>query len=109
VVDRRLILVGVVVAAAIVAAGVRLLEFHGEAKPGVHVLGLDVGGQTRAQIEASIRRWSAQRVTIHGGGRTYHVPRGWLVAVDAQATATRALAAGSASSLIVARRTDVAP
>jgi vancomycin resistance protein YoaR len=109
VVNRRLILVGIVVAAAIVAAGARLLQFHGDAKPGVHVLGIDVGGQSRSQIAASIGRWSAQRVTIHGGGRTYHVPRGWLVSVDAKATATRVLAAGSLSSLIAARRTDVEP
>jgi vancomycin resistance protein YoaR len=109
VVDRRLILAGVVVAAAIVAAGVRLLQFHGDAKPGVHVLGIDVGGQSRSEIDSTIRRWSAQRVTIHGGGHTYHVPRGWLVAVDAQATATHALAAGSMGSLVVEQRTDVAP
>ena len=108
-VDRRLILVGVVVVAAIVAAGVRLLQFHGDAKPGVHVLGIDVGGQSRSEIDATIRRWSAERVTIHGGGHTYHVPRGWLVAVDARATATRVLDAGSMSSLVVSRRTDVAP
>ncbi len=48
-------------------------------------------------------------MTIHGGGHTYHVPRGWLVAVDAQATATHVLAAGSMGSLVVAKRTDVAP
>ncbi len=108
-VDRRLILGGAVVAAAIVAAGARVLQFNGEAKPGVHVLGIDVGGKSRSQIDSAIRRWSEQRVTIHGGGRTYHVPRGWLVAIDAQATASRALAAGSTSSLVVARRTDVQP
>ena len=104
-----MILAGVVVAAAVVAAGVRLLQFHGDAKPGVHVLGIDVGGQNRSEIDSTIRRWSAQRVTIHGGGHTYHVPRGWLVAVDAQATATHVLAAGSMGSLVVAKRTDVAP
>ena len=108
-VDRRLILAGAVVAAALVAVGVRLLQFHGEAKPGVHVLGIDVGGQSRGQIKTTIGRWSAQRVTIHGGGHTYHVPRSWLVSVDADATATRALDAGSLSSLAVARRSDVAP
>ena len=108
-VDRRLILVGVVVAAAIAAAGVRLLQFHGDAKPGVHVLGIDVGGKSRSEVAAAIRGWSAQRVTIRAGGHTYHVPRGWLVAVDAEATATRALDAGAVSSLVVPRRTDVAP
>lgn len=104
-----MILVGVVVAAAIAAAGVRLLQFHGDAKPGVHVLGIDVGGKSRSEVAAAIRGWSAQRVTIRAGGHTYHVPRGWLVAVDAEATATRALDAGAISSIVVPRRTDVAP
>ena len=108
-VNRRWIIAGVVVAAAIAAAGVRVLQFHGDAKPGVRVLGIDVGGKSRSEIASSISRWSAQRVTIHGGGHTYHVPRSWLVAVDAQATARRAVDAGSVSSLVVARRTDVAP
>jgi vancomycin resistance protein YoaR len=107
--NRRLILTGILVAAAVAAAGIRLLQFHGDAKPGVHVLGIDVGGQSRAEIVSSIGRWSAQRVTIHAAGHSYHVPRGWLVAVDAQGTATRALAAGSVGSLVVAHRTDVAP
>ena len=48
-------------------------------------------------------------MTIHAGGHAYHVPRGWLVAVDAQATATRALAAGLDVALVVAKRVDVAP
>jgi len=109
VVNRRWILAGLVVAVAIVAAAVRLAQFHGNAKPGVHVLGIDVGGQSRGEIVSTIGRWSAQRVTIHADGRSYHVPRGWLVAVDAQATAGRALAAGSWSTLVVTRRTDVAP
>src|SRR4029079_12710726 len=108
-VSRRVILAGAVVAAAIVAAGGRVLQFHGEAKPGVHVLGVDVGGRSRSEIAATIGRWGRQRVTIHGGGHTYHVPRSWLVAIDAEATSTRALAAGSTSSLVVARRTDVDP
>jgi vancomycin resistance protein YoaR len=107
--NRRVIMVGVVVAAAILAAGIRLLQFHGDAKPGVHVLGIDVGGKSRSEIDSAIHDWSAQRVTIHAGGHTYHVPRGWLVAVDAKATASRALAAGSVGSLVVAGRTDVAP
>jgi vancomycin resistance protein YoaR len=107
--NRRAILAGLVVVAALVAAGVRVLQFHGDAKPGVHVLGIDVGGRSRSEIVAAIGRWSAQRVTIHAVDHSYHVPRGWLVAVDAQGTATRALAAGSIGSLVVARRTDVAP
>ena len=108
-VDRRLIIVVLVVLAAIAAGGIRLWQFHGDAKPGVHVLGIDVGGQSRSGIVSAIDGWNAQRVTIRAGGHSYHVPRGWLVAVDAQATATRALAAGTASSLLVARHTDVVP
>jgi vancomycin resistance protein YoaR len=108
-VKRPWILAGFVAVAVLAAGAVRLLQFHGEARPGVHVLGLDVGGKSRGQITAAIGRWSAQRVTINGGGHTYHVPRSWLVSVDADATASRALAAGSVSSLVVARRTDVAP
>jgi vancomycin resistance protein YoaR len=108
-VNRRWIIAGVVVAAAIAAVGVRVLEFHGDAKPGVRVLGIDVGGRSRTEIVSAIGRWSSQRVTIHAGGHAFHVPRSWLVAVDAQATARTALDAGSVSSLVVSRRTDVAP
>jgi vancomycin resistance protein YoaR len=109
VVTRPWILAGLVVAAALVAAAVRILQFQGDAKPGVHVLGIDVGGQSRGEIVSAVGRWSAQRVTIHAAGHSYHVPRGWLVAVDAQATATRALATGSLSSLVVEQRIEVAP
>ena len=77
------------------AAVVRLIQYHGDAKPGVHVLGVDVGGRDRAQIETALRVWGDGRVTIHAAGRSYHVRRGWLVAIDAPATAKRALAAGS--------------
>jgi vancomycin resistance protein YoaR len=91
------------------AAGRRAAQYHGAARPGVHVLGIDVGGKSRARIESAIRAWGARPVTIRAGGRTYHVRRGWLVAVDARATATRALAAGSWTSLAVARHVDVEP
>jgi vancomycin resistance protein YoaR len=91
------------------AAGFRAAQFHGEAKPGVHVLGIDVGGKSRGEIESAVRGWGARVVTIRAGGHTYHAPRSWLVAVDPHATAARALAAGSWSSLAVARRVDVDP
>ncbi|HEX7082533.1 MAG TPA: VanW family protein [Gaiellaceae bacterium] len=102
-------LVCIAVLAAGAAAVARALEYRGAAKPGVHLLGVDVGGSSRGRIEALLRRWSAKPVTIRTASRSYHVPRGWLVSVDAQRTAKRALAAGSAFSLLVARRVDVEP
>ena len=95
--------------AAGAAAVVRGLQFRGVAKPGVHVLGVDVGGKSRAQIVSQLRSWSARPVTIRSAGHAYHVPRGWLVAINAPATASRALAAGSPVSLVLAERVDVAP
>ncbi len=108
-VKRLAVICGVVAAAAGVAAGARALQYHGVAKPGVHVVGRDVGGDSRARIEALVRRWSNELVTVHVGPRAYHVPRGWVVAVDPARTASRALAAGSALSLFVSRRVDVEP
>jgi len=105
----------VVIAAAVIAALVgcaalvRVVEYHGEAKPGVHVLGVDVGGRDRGQIEAALRTWGESPVTIRAAGHAYHVRRSWLVAIDARATARRALAAGSLSSLVSPSSVDVAP
>ncbi|HVW90014.1 MAG TPA: VanW family protein, partial [Gaiellaceae bacterium] len=99
----------VLLVAACAVAGARAWQFHDAAKPGVHVLGLDVSGKSRGQIVDALRRWSARVVTIRGRGHTYRVPRSWLVSVDADATATRALGAGSWSALVSARRVDVAP
>jgi vancomycin resistance protein YoaR len=106
---RAAVALAVVLVLACAAAGARAWQFHGAAKPGVHVLGVDVAGKSRGQIAAALRRWSAQAVTIRGRGHTYHVPRSWLVSVDAAATARRALAAGSWRSLYVAHRIDVRP
>jgi vancomycin resistance protein YoaR len=108
-VKRVFILSAVVLLAAVAAAVARGLQFSGEAKPGVHVLGVDVGGKSRAQIEAQLHAWSTHAVTIRTGGHAYHVPRGWLVHVNVHSTATRALAAGSTVSLVVPQRVDVAP
>jgi vancomycin resistance protein YoaR len=91
------------------AAGARAIEYDGDAKPGVTVLGTDVGGKSRDQIEAAIRAWSAKPVTIRAGGHSFHVPRGWLVSVDAHGTASRALAAGSPLSLVVPSHQAVEP
>ncbi len=101
--------VGAVVAAAVALVAVRAVEYRSAARPGVHVLGTDVGGRDRGQIERFITHWGSVQVTISAGGRTYHVPRSWLVALDATATAKRALDAGSVFSLAVPRRVDVAP
>jgi vancomycin resistance protein YoaR len=103
-----------VVAAALLAvvagaAALRAAQYHGTAKPGVHVLGVDVGGKSRGQIETALRRWGAEPVTIRAGGRAYHVRRGWVVAVDLRRTTDRALAAGPWTSLVVPRRRDVRP
>jgi vancomycin resistance protein YoaR len=106
---RAAVALAVLIVVACAAAGARAWQFHGAAKPGVHVLGVDVGGKSHGQIAAVLRRWSAQAVTIRGRGHTYHVPRSWLVSVDSGATATRALAAGSWTSLVAAHRIDVAP
>jgi vancomycin resistance protein YoaR len=94
---------------AVGVAGARAIEYDGDAKPGVTVLGTDVGGKSRRQIEAAIRAWAARPVTIRAGGRSFHVPRGWLVSVDAGATASRALAAGSPFSLVVPSHEAVQP
>jgi vancomycin resistance protein YoaR len=104
-----LALLVVLVLAAAGAAVARALEYRGAAKPGVQVLGIDVGGKTNAQIEASLARWARRPVTIRAGGRSYHVPRGWLVAVDRRATASRALSAGSTVSLLVPHDVEVEP
>jgi vancomycin resistance protein YoaR len=108
-VKRGVILLGVVLLATAVAAVARAVQYSDAAKPGVHLLGRDVGGDSRSQLEGFLRSWSAQPVTVRAGGHAYHVPRGWLVSLDAHATASRALAAGSPVALIVAERVDVQP
>jgi vancomycin resistance protein YoaR len=108
-VNRIALVLVVVLLLAVGAAGARAIEYSGAAKPGVTVLGTDVGGKSRSQIESAVKAWSARPVTIRAGGRSFHVPRGWLVSVDARATAARALAAGSPLSLVVPSREDVKP
>ena len=106
---RAAVLLVVLLVAAIGAAVARGLQFRGAAKPGVHVLGIDVGGDSRAQIEHELRGWSKEQVTIRTGGHSYRVPRGWLVSMDVHATATRALASGSEIALVFPSRSDVTP
>ncbi|MDX6477193.1 MAG: hypothetical protein QOH95_2704 [Gaiellaceae bacterium] len=106
---RAAVLLAVVLIAAIGAAVARGLQFRGAAKPGVHVLGADVGGESREQIARQLRGWSRHEVTIRAGGRSYHVQRGWLVSIDADATASRALESGSEIALVVPSRVDVVP
>ena len=65
---RGVVLIGVVLVAAAGAAVVRTLQFHGAAKPGVHVLGIDVGGKSRAQIEHRLLTWARRPVTIRAAG-----------------------------------------
>ena len=71
------------------------------------MLGIDVGGDSRVQIERQLRGWSKEEVTIRTGGHSYRVPRGWLVSVNVGATAARALAAGSEIALVVPSHVDV--
>jgi vancomycin resistance protein YoaR len=106
---RGLALLVVVLLAALGAAVARALQFRDAAKPGVHVLGVDVGGESRSDIVRDLNAWSRRYVTIRAGGRTYHVQRGWLVAVDRDATVDRVLAAGSELSLVMPSRVDVTP
>ncbi|MGH3049849.1 MAG: hypothetical protein ACRDLK_06800, partial [Gaiellaceae bacterium] len=104
-----LILLALVLLAFAGVGAVRGLQYRGAAKPGVHVLGIDVGGKSRAQIEATVRAWGNRLVTVRAGARSYRVPRGWVVTVDARATATSALAAGAPVSLLFSRYVSVAP
>jgi vancomycin resistance protein YoaR len=107
---RALLLLLALMLLAFAAAGVvRGLQYRGAAKPGVHVLSIDVGGKSRAQIEAAVVAWGARLVTVRAGARSYRVPRAWVVTVDAHATATRALAAGAPVSLLVPRKVSVEP
>ena len=106
---RAAVLLSVLLIAAIGAAVARGLQFRGAAKPGVHVLGIDVGGDSREQIERELRGWSKQQVTIRTGTRSYRVPRGWLVSLNVGATATRVLAAGSEIALVYPSRVEVVP
>jgi vancomycin resistance protein YoaR len=106
---RGAVLLTVLLVAAVGAAVARGLQFMGSGKPGVHVLGVDVGGDSRAQIEQQLRAWGRQEVTIRTGGRSYRVRRGWLVSINVGATATRALAAGSEIALVFPSRVDVVP
>ena len=106
---RAVVLLAMVLIAAFVAAVARGLQFRGAAKPGVHVLGVDVGGRSRAEILRVLHGWSRRPVTIRAAGRSYHVQRGWLVSIDAGATAERVLAAGSELALVVPARVDIAP
>src|SRR5262249_23830257 len=106
---RVLVLICLLLLAAVAAAVARGLQFRGAAKPGVHVLGMDVSGKSRAQIVRDLRGWSRREVTIRAGERSYHVQRGWLVAIDADATADRVLGTGSELALVVPARVDVVP
>jgi vancomycin resistance protein YoaR len=100
---------GLLVLAAIGATAVRAIEYRGAAKPGVAVLGIDLGGKSRAQIESALRAWGRRPVTIRAAGRSYHVPRAWLVSLDVNKTSARALAAGTPLALVLPSKTDVAP
>ena len=52
-------LAAVALAVCAAAFAVRAVEFRGAAKPGVHLLGRDVGGKNREGLEAIVRSWGA--------------------------------------------------
>lgn len=104
-----LVIGGLVLLAATGTAVARTIEYRGEAKPGVSVLGIDLGGKSRSAIEAALRRWGREPVTIRAGGRAYHVPRAWLVSVDVRRTASRVLGAGSPAALFLPLDAHVEP
>jgi vancomycin resistance protein YoaR len=106
---RGAVVIGIVLVVAVGAAMARAVQFYGVAKPGVHVLGIDVGGESRGRIEHRLSAWANGAVTIRAAGRVYHVRRGWLVVVDKHSTAARALDAGSWTSVLLSHRVDVAP
>ncbi len=73
---RALIVLGVVVLAAGGAAVARAIQYDGAAKPGVHVLGLDVGGRSRSADRVQPARLESQagddrrgRPELHGRAR----------------------------------------
>jgi vancomycin resistance protein YoaR len=107
----RKVAIGVVALALAAAAvtGAQAVRYSGEARPGVRVLGVDVGGRDRAQISRLLRAWLARPVVVHAGARTFHVPRGWVLQLDARATVDRTLSAGSPVSFVVPQRVDVEP
>ena len=78
-----LVAVGLVVLAAIGAAVARAIQYDGAAKPGVQRARDRRRRQVAGEIEAALAAWARRPVTIRAGGRSYHVPRGWLVSVDA--------------------------
>jgi vancomycin resistance protein YoaR len=106
---RGVVVIGVLLLVAAGVAVARTLQYQGAAKPGVHVLGIDVGGKSRAQIEQRLHAWARRPVTIRAAGRSYHVRRGWLVSLNSAATARRALAAGPWRSVVLSKHVDVAP
>ena len=107
----RKVAIGVVALALAAAAvtGAQAVRYSGEARPGVHVLGVEVGGRDRAQVARLLRGWLARPVVVHAGARTFHVPRGWVLQLDARATVERTLSAGSPVSFVVPQRVDVEP
>ena len=70
-----LVALGLAALTAVGATVARAIEYDGAAKPGVRVLGIDVGGKSRTEIEAALAAWARRPVTIRAAGRSYHVPR----------------------------------
>src|SRR5437667_6615005 len=97
-------------AAAVVAlaVGVQWLRYRGEALPAVRVLGVDVGGGPRGQIEHDVfvaaRHALARPVVIHARQGLVTVRPADVLRVDIQQTAAAALAAGRSNVAVESLR-----
>jgi vancomycin resistance protein YoaR len=94
---------GLVVAAALVGAalGAQWYRYEGEALPGVHLVGVDVAGKTRAQVGTAVwvagRQALAQPVVIHARQGLVTVRPSTVLRIDPRGSAALALAAGRSS------------
>jgi vancomycin resistance protein YoaR len=113
--------VGLMLLAAAVTLLVRTIVYQGQTMPGVRVLGVDVGGRSRAaaarRIRAAVDARLAQPVSVVAGDRLLSLRPSRVLAVDVKTTTDAALRAGQASFLSrsaalmtpVALTTDVVP
>ena len=92
-------MVAIAVLAPLGAVGARAVSYRGAANPGVHVLGVDLGGKSRAEarmaVNAAADRWLAREIEIKTPRRAVHMRRGDLIRLDVEPTVDAAMAAGS--------------
>jgi len=79
--------------------GFRMLEFRGEARPGVHVFGVDVAGSRPAAVALAVRRAGAAELArplrVDANGHAVVVRAGEALRLDVPQTTRAAMAAGS--------------